>query len=117
MTDSNMMLFVYGTLAPDRSNAHILEKIGGVFEKAFVRGNLYQAGWGADEGYPGIKLDSNGPTVEGYVFKSQALNDNWQVLDDFEGTGYERVICEVVTEKGEKYQAYIYALSESFKLD
>ncbi|WP_063371943.1 gamma-glutamylcyclotransferase family protein [Pseudoalteromonas luteoviolacea] len=112
MTDNSIRLFVYGTLAPNRVNSHILEGIGGSFEKASVRGNLYQEGWGAAQGYPGIKLDSEGSVVEGFVFKSPNLERHWQTLDDFEGAGYERVICQVVTESGKVYEAYIYALSK-----
>ncbi|KZN52389.1 gamma-glutamylcyclotransferase family protein [Pseudoalteromonas luteoviolacea] len=112
MTDNNIRLFVYGTLAPNRVNSHILEDIGGTFEKASVRGNLYQKGWGAAHGYPGIKLDSEGIVIEGYVFKSQNLERHWQILDDFEGAGYKRVICKVSAETGKVYEAYIYTLSK-----
>ena len=51
MTDR---LFVYGTLAPGRPNAHVLADVPGTWESATVRGTLVQDGWGAAAGYPGI---------------------------------------------------------------
>ncbi|MCV5854668.1 gamma-glutamylcyclotransferase, partial [Escherichia coli] len=34
-------LFVYGTLCPGRSNAHILEAIGGEWRPGYVTGTFY----------------------------------------------------------------------------
>ncbi|PUZ80813.1 gamma-glutamylcyclotransferase, partial [Acinetobacter baumannii] len=34
-------LFVYGTLCPNKANAHILEQIGGNWTKASVRGVIH----------------------------------------------------------------------------
>ncbi len=34
-------LFVYGTLCPNKANAHILEQIGGSWTKASVRGVIH----------------------------------------------------------------------------
>ncbi|MEX0578837.1 gamma-glutamylcyclotransferase, partial [Enterobacter cloacae subsp. cloacae] len=39
-------LFVYGTLRPGHSNAHILESIGGEWQAGFVTGTFYARGWG-----------------------------------------------------------------------
>ena len=41
MTDR---LFVYGTLAPGRSNEHILADVPGTWEPAVVQGTLIQEG-------------------------------------------------------------------------
>ena len=45
-------LFVYGTLAPGRSNAHMLSHIAGSWQKASIRGRLVQEGWGASRASP-----------------------------------------------------------------
>ena len=61
-------LFVYGTLGPNKPNAHILEVIAGTWSKGSVKGLLKEAGWGAELGFPGLMLNSDGQTVDGYIF-------------------------------------------------
>ncbi len=68
-------LFVYGTLGPNRPNAHLLEAIGGSWEAATVSGTLREEGWGSEMGYPGIDLSEHGGEVEGYLFTSESLKD------------------------------------------
>jgi gamma-glutamylcyclotransferase (GGCT)/AIG2-like uncharacterized protein YtfP len=65
-------LFVYGTLAPGRPNEHVLADVPGEWEPATVTGTLFQEGWGAAVGYPGIVLDEHGGEVEGFLFSSSA---------------------------------------------
>ncbi len=103
-------LFVYGTLGPGRPNAHILEIIGGSWEKASVKGKLIDEGWGAEMGYPGIILDKKGDIIEGFLFSSDNLNKHWSNLDEFEGDGYERVLSEVELPNNSIVEAYIYTL-------
>ncbi len=43
-------LFVCGTLAPGRPNAHILAEVPGSWEPASVTGTLRAEGWGAAMG-------------------------------------------------------------------
>ena len=82
-------LFVYGTLAPGRSNAHVLATVPGTWEPATVRGTLFPEGWGAALGYPGIVLSVEGGEVPGLIFSSPELPAHWARLDEFEGEGYE----------------------------
>ncbi|MDO4223819.1 MAG: gamma-glutamylcyclotransferase [Acinetobacter sp.] len=103
-------LFVYGTLAPNRPNAHILEDVKGTWTPATIRGRLIPNGWGAALGYPAVIPDADGDIVKGFLFSSKELNEHWQRLDDFEGEGYERVIVNVSVGDGET-QAYVYALN------
>ena len=103
-------LFVYGTLAPGRPNEHVLAEIEGVWKAATVTGTLREAGWGAAMGYPGIDLDSQGQTVEGFVFSSARLVDMWAALDAFEGDAYQRVITAVTLTDGSQLEAHIYTL-------
>lgn len=102
-------LFVYGTLRPGRSNAHILENIGGEWLAGYVTGTFYEKGWGAAADFPGIVLDSQGPRVEGYLFLSENLETHWPMLDEFED-GYDRVEVQVTTAEGEQVEAWIYQL-------
>lgn len=103
-------LFVYGTLCPGQSNAYLLENIGGTWEKGVVRGTLHPEGWGAALGYPAIILDEKGAIVEGFLFSSEKLMDNWKALDEFEGEAYERLMTDVELENKTIVEAYIYAL-------
>ena len=102
-------LFVYGTLCPGRSNAHILEAIGGEWRPGYVTGTFYARGWGAAADFPGIVLDAHGPRVNGYLFLSDRLAAHWPMLDDFE-EGYDRVPVEVTTDDGQQISAWIYQL-------
>jgi gamma-glutamylcyclotransferase (GGCT)/AIG2-like uncharacterized protein YtfP len=102
-------LFVYGTLAPGRPNAHVLAPLVGTWAPATVMGTLLPDGWGAAMGYPGIILDGNG-VVEGLVFTSDALPRHWARVDDFEGEGYERVLTTATLADGTVVDAYVYAL-------
>lgn len=104
-------LFVYGTLAPNRSNHHWLANIGGSFEAASITGVLIPQGWGAAEGYPAIIPDEQGQVVQGYLFKSENLPNHWQALDDFEGEGYVRTQVTVTLIDGRQEQAWVYALA------
>lgn len=103
-------LFVYGTLGLGRPNAHILENIGGAWQEGHVGGSLSEKGWGAEMGYPGIVLDDSGNRVQGFLFTSENLPDHWYLLDEFEGSEYERVPVEVTTSTGQTVQSCIYML-------
>ena len=104
-------LFVYGTLAPGRPNAHVLADVPGVWEPGTTTGTLVADGWGAAAGYPGIILDEHGDVVPGFLFTSAALVDHWPRLDAFEGDGYVRVRTRVTRQDGTAVDAYVYALS------
>lgn len=102
-------LFVYGTLRPGHSNAHIMENIGGEWLPGYVTGTFYERGWGAAADFPGIVLQKNGPQVQGYLFISDNLEAHWPMLDEFED-GYDRVEVDVTAANGEQFTAWIYQL-------
>lgn len=77
-------LFVYGTLGPGRPNEHILKKIGGTWKKGFVWGKLFKEGWGAEMGFPGIRLEEKVGMIKGHVFYSNNLGQHWAELNKFE---------------------------------
>lgn len=103
-------LFVYGTLAPGQPNEHVLKDIKGAWEPASVRGRLCPVGWGADYGYPAIVLDDTADEVAGLIFNSSDLEGHWQMLDDFEGDGYRRVLTTARKDNGSLVEVYIYEL-------
>jgi gamma-glutamylcyclotransferase (GGCT)/AIG2-like uncharacterized protein YtfP len=103
-------LFVYGTLCPNRENAHILGGIGGDWQKASVHGTIHILDWGPDKGLPALVLAEQDPLIMGYLFSTEKLEQNWQMLDEFEGFQYERVVAEVILESGEKIEAWTYVM-------
>ena len=105
-------LFVYGTLCPNRENAHILAGIGGDWEKASIHGTIHILDWGPDKGLPAIILNDKDSLVEGYLFRTEKLAENWQMLDDFEGFQYKRVQVKTFLDSGEIVQAWTYVMNE-----
>jgi gamma-glutamylcyclotransferase (GGCT)/AIG2-like uncharacterized protein YtfP len=105
-------LATYGTLAPGRQHHDQLSDLPGRWFTGYVRGSLIEAGWGAKLGYPAIILEPDGPSIEVFVFESQALVDHWQRLDAFEGPGYRRRPVDVSTDE-RVLTASIYALLDS----
>ncbi|MFW2176835.1 MULTISPECIES: gamma-glutamylcyclotransferase family protein [unclassified Moraxella] len=105
-------LFVYGTLAPNQSNAHILAPINGTWQSASVRGKLYPNGIGKSLGYPALEpsfSQTEGDVIQGLVFSSDALSEHWQRIDDFEGDGYQRILVDVTLATGEILTTFVYA--------
>lgn len=56
-------LFVDGSLAPDKENHHLLERIPGTWEGAILKGELLDKGWGAELGCPGLLLSDQGQQI------------------------------------------------------
>lgn len=106
-------LFAYGTLCPNRENAHIMANIDGLWQKAYVRGVIHTLDWGPDQGLPAIVLDSGAPQVAGFLFSSDELDQHWDRLDEFEGFQYERVQVEIQLETGEKLEAWTYQMNQN----
>lgn len=104
-------LAVYGTLAPGRVNHHQISALAGTWQRGTVKGKLLSSGWGAALGFPGLILDPLGPLVDVYLFESAELPEHWCRLDEFEGSGYRRVVATVNTEGGGR-SAWIYVLAK-----
>lgn len=51
-------LFVYGTLRPNHENAHLLERIGGTWQKGYAHGVVHILDWGARQGLIRHRLGS-----------------------------------------------------------
>lgn len=102
-------LFVYGSLAPGRPNAHVLADVPGTWEPAIVTGTLRAEGWGAAMGFPGLVLSQDGGDVAGLVFSSTQLGPHWARLDAFED-GYARELAQVRLEDGRCVEAWVYTV-------
>lgn len=109
-------LIVYGTLAPNAPNHHIVAHIKGEWQQGIVLGTLVKEGWGADLGYLGFKHNSETPEIINvYVLISDELVKNWQYLDDFEGEEYRRLLAKYELQNGQIGIGYIYAIHEKAK--
>ena len=114
MTDTssaNVRLATYGSLSPGEINHNQLSALTGRWSKGTVRGILSPAGWGSALGFPALTLDPSGPLVNVNVFESPDLPEHWARLDEFEGSGYRRVVVAVQTPQGE-LPAFIYVLAK-----
>ena len=103
-------LFVYGSLAPGRHNEHVLANVSGTWEPATITGHLVQGGWGSSLGYPALVLEHETAVVPGMLLTSDALEEEWERLDLFEGPGYERVTVTVSLDDGTQRSAQTYVL-------
>lgn len=102
-------LATYGSLAPGRPNHDQLQALDGRWLAGHVVGRMVVAGWGAELGFPALVLDPAGSQVDVDVFESAGLPALWPRLDEFEGSGYERVTTTVHTPTGD-VEASIYVL-------
>jgi gamma-glutamylcyclotransferase (GGCT)/AIG2-like uncharacterized protein YtfP len=105
-------LVVYGTLAPGKPNHHIVEHIQGTWQKGIIKGELSNKGWAAENGYLGFCHTSptNEKSIEAHILTSTELPQNWSMLDDFEGEGYQRILTTYQLEDGTKGIGFIYAV-------
>ena len=111
--DASERLAVYGSLAPGRSNHHVLRGLTGTWRPGIVHGHLHQLGWGADLGHPAIVIDSSAPAVPVMVLTSVDLPAAWPRLDEFEGPAYRRRLVTTDLDDGTTVSANIYELEPS----
>jgi gamma-glutamylcyclotransferase (GGCT)/AIG2-like uncharacterized protein YtfP len=88
-------LFVYGSLQPGRENHHLLSGLTGQWLKGYITGELSDNGWGAGMGYPSLVWNLHGEKINGHLLISKELVDNWERLDEFEGSDYKRILVPV----------------------
>ena len=107
-------LIVYGTLAPNAPNHSVIEHIKGNWQQGIVRGSLKKKGWGAELGYYGFKhtIQEDQEEIKVFVLLSDELVENWQLLDDFEGNDYRRILAKYELENGQVGVGNIYAINE-----
>ena len=65
-----------------------------------------------EELFDAIILNEKDALVEGYLFSTEKLAENWQMLDDFEGVQYTRVQVKTILDTGEIVQAWTYVMNE-----
>lgn len=89
-------LAVYGSLAPGKTNHHVVAGLRGRWRPELVtHGDLVPQGWGAPLGYPAMRWRADAPPVDIELFESDDLPQHWARLDAFEGPEYCRVLVPV----------------------
>ncbi|MEE9380783.1 MAG: gamma-glutamylcyclotransferase [Hyphomonadaceae bacterium] len=104
-------LFVYGSLAPGKKNAHFMDSLNGTWQRASVRGCLHEQGWAAAQGYPGLVPDPEGDKIQGHVLVSEDLAEHWPRLDAFEGQDYRRILIQARLENGDTICVQAYSIA------
>ncbi len=89
-------LAVYGSLAPGQPNHQIVASIQGIWEGELVaHGEFLQQGWGAELGYPALRLSATGVEAPVQLLVSEQLPQHWPWLDKFEGPDYQRALAPI----------------------
>jgi gamma-glutamylcyclotransferase (GGCT)/AIG2-like uncharacterized protein YtfP len=109
--DNINRLIVYGSLAPGESNEHVLQPLKGTWSSGFIKGYKEILTTGEAIGYYAFTPDDNGPDIEVLIFESDELFGYWDVLDEFEGDDYKRILIEYEDPKGKKQMGHIYRIS------
>ena len=100
-------LFVYGSLRTGESARALVEPYVRDCEPATVRGAMFALA----AGYPGVVLDAGGSIIRGELIGLRDLAEALRVLDDYEGSDYERVMVEAEHVGGPSW-AWVYVLAD-----
>ena len=95
----------YGTLARDRSNAQLLEGLGGSWEVCVIRGEIFLA-----DRLPNFRWKLDGDEVPAQLFTATDLQSTWESLDSFEGDDYRRRLIPYSTSE-QSGVSYVYLRS------
>jgi gamma-glutamylcyclotransferase (GGCT)/AIG2-like uncharacterized protein YtfP len=106
--EAERRLAAYGTLAPGEANHDVIAGLRGSWTRGHVHGDLHDRGWGATEGFPGLRSRPEGPRVAVWVLTSADLPEHWARLDAFEGPAYRRVVVPVHLDGGGLVLASLY---------
>ena len=99
--EASNRLIVYGSLMPGGPNHSLLETLGGEWTAGHIEGDLVEGGWGSALGYPAYLPRPGGPRVRAFLLHSSRLDaEAWQMLDDFEGSAYRRIVVPFFPDSG-----------------
>ncbi len=100
-------LFVYGSLRTGHSARALIDPYVREWTPATVRGSMYAF----SGGYPGVVLGRDRGIVMGELLTLRDLSTSLPLLDEYEGSGYERVQVQCEHVSGSAW-AWIYVLSD-----
>ena len=61
-------------------------------------------------GFPGYRATGD-DTIEGWLLRSEALDDAWGEIDEFEGAEYRRIDVDCRLDDGSLVRAWVYSLA------
>jgi len=115
LSDPSNILIVYGSLAPEQSNHHIVKDIAGKWRKGMINGKLVKITTGAYKGYLAyVREDDQVEEIKVDILFSKELVSHWKRLDEFEGEGYVRALAKFQLDNGETGKGYLYELNKCF---
>ena len=110
-------LAVYGSLAPGKENHHVVSHLSGRWVKAHVHGELLDRGWGSGLGYPAMRWHPDGEPIEVDLLESLDLPEAWDEIDEFEGSGYARILVPIYKDSEVIGVANIYELAREVEAE
>jgi gamma-glutamylcyclotransferase (GGCT)/AIG2-like uncharacterized protein YtfP len=88
-------LISYGTLAPGQPNHSLVSDLTGEWKECVIRGTMNQK-----DGLSLFSWDPNGAEQTAKLLSSDALQNNWDRIDQFEGKAYRRQMIPALTKAG-----------------
>ncbi len=85
-------LVAYGTLCPGGPNAELLDGLEGDWQQCWVNGRIQERG-----ALRFFRWEPRAKPVEAMLFTAPGLADNWERLDHFEGSRYQRHLIPAQT--------------------
>jgi hypothetical protein len=86
-------LAVYGTLAPDGTNASLLQRLDGQWYEGTVKGIVEER-----DGFLAFQWRLNGKSIPLKVFSAPRLEAQFDRLDRFEGPRYQRILVPILVD-------------------
>ena len=109
----NDQLFAYGTLTFNEVMFHLIGRE--VSSKgAIIKG--YSAYMIKGKNFPGLRINTKASRTEGILYSGLEEAD-WEILDQFEDSFYQREVLSVNLNDGSKEDAYTYLIhSENYSI-
>lgn len=104
------VLVAYGSLKPNEANHHVVSSIRGEWLDGWITGEM--GNWGPYLLY--VPTENGGTKLPVKILISSDLPAHWARLDEFEGSAYERIECDIETEQG-LMRGFVYAKPKSEK--
>lgn len=103
------LVFVYGTLRKEGSNAHYLQNAKYIEHRCYAEGQLYDTGWG----YPALILEKDkwvtGELYEVTTEELKQLDELEDFVENRAGNLYDRITVMIHTASG-KEEAIMYVM-------
>lgn len=96
-------LIAYGTLRPGQPNEELLNSVKGTWCPCSIQGTIQ-----THNSMPRFRWEINGESLKAMLLISPLLESQWENLDRFEGSDYQRQLIPAITEDNEWIIANVY---------